>query len=38
MPPLVFLIGIVEVHVFGKLLAKAEGSTAFSFMLRRLQL
>lgn len=33
MPPLVVLIGIVEVQVFGKLLAKAEGSTALSFVL-----
>lgn len=38
MPPLVVLIGIVEVQVFGKLLPKAEGSTTLSFMLRPMQL
>lgn len=34
MPPLVLLIGVVEVQIARKFFSKAEGSTAFCFMLR----
>lgn len=33
MPPLVLLVGVVEVYIARKLFSKAEGSTAFCFVL-----
>lgn len=38
MPPFVFLIGVVEVHIAGKLFAKAEGGRSLRLVFGPVEL